>query len=126
MGEHLWRHRAESRGIRRFGAASLDLAWVAAGRYDGFWESNLQPWDTAAGCLLVGSRTPPVEEVIEDGVNGHLVDFFDAPALAQRLAGILADPQAHAGLRTAARETIRARYELADCRDRLVTLIRGL
>ncbi len=40
-------------GIRRFGAASLDLAWVAAGRYDGFWESNLQPWDTAAGCLLV-------------------------------------------------------------------------
>lgn len=40
-------------GIRRFGAASLDLAWVAAGRYDGFWESNLQLWDTAAGCLLV-------------------------------------------------------------------------
>ena len=40
-------------GIRRFGAASLDLAWVAAGRYDGFWESNLKPWDTAAGCLLV-------------------------------------------------------------------------
>lgn len=40
-------------GIRRFGAASLDLAWVAAGRFDGFWESNLQPWDTAAGCLLV-------------------------------------------------------------------------
>jgi myo-inositol-1(or 4)-monophosphatase len=37
--------------IRRFGAASLDLAWVAAGRYDGFWESNLKPWDTAAGCL---------------------------------------------------------------------------
>lgn len=40
-------------GIRRFGAASLDLAWVAAGRYEGFWESNLKPWDTAAGCLLV-------------------------------------------------------------------------
>ena len=40
-------------GVRRFGAASLDLAWVAAGRYDGFWESSLQPWDTAAGCLLV-------------------------------------------------------------------------
>ena len=40
-------------GIRRFGAASLDLAWVAAGRYDGFWESGLQPWDSAAGCLLV-------------------------------------------------------------------------
>ena len=40
-------------GIRRVGAASLDLAWVAAGRYDGFWESGLAPWDTAAGCLLV-------------------------------------------------------------------------
>ncbi|MDT0508056.1 inositol monophosphatase family protein [Novosphingobium sp. MMS21-SN21R] len=40
-------------GIRRFGVASLDLAWVAAGRFDGFWESGLYPWDTAAGCLLV-------------------------------------------------------------------------
>ena len=40
-------------GIRRFGSAALDLAWVAAGRYDGFWESGLSPWDTAAGCLLV-------------------------------------------------------------------------
>ena len=40
-------------GIRRFGAASLDLAWLAQGRYDGFWESGLNDWDTAAGCLLV-------------------------------------------------------------------------
>ncbi len=40
-------------GIRRFGSAALDLAWVAAGRYDGFWESGLQIWDSAAGCLLV-------------------------------------------------------------------------
>jgi myo-inositol-1(or 4)-monophosphatase len=40
-------------GLRRFGAASLDLAWVAAGRFDGFWESDLAEWDTAAGCLLV-------------------------------------------------------------------------
>ncbi|WEK47166.1 MAG: inositol monophosphatase family protein [Candidatus Andeanibacterium colombiense] len=40
-------------GIRRFGAASLDLAWVAAGRFDGFWETGLSSWDTAAGCLLV-------------------------------------------------------------------------
>jgi len=40
-------------GIRRFGAASLDLAWVASGRYEGFWERDLSPWDTAAGCLLV-------------------------------------------------------------------------
>ncbi|MDT0576680.1 inositol monophosphatase family protein [Croceicoccus sp. F390] len=57
-------------GLRRFGAASLDLAWVAAGRYEGFWESGLSPWDTAAGCLLVREaggfvsdwrgRSPPI------------------------------------------------------------------
>ena len=40
-------------GIRRFGAAALDLAWVAAGRYDAFWERDLSPWDVAAGLLLV-------------------------------------------------------------------------
>ena len=40
-------------GIRRFGSASLDLAWVAAGRMDGFWEDDLDPWDTAAGVLLI-------------------------------------------------------------------------
>ncbi|HVL79233.1 MAG TPA: inositol monophosphatase family protein [Sphingomicrobium sp.] len=40
-------------GIRRFGSAALDLAWVAAGRMDGFWEDDLDPWDTAAGVLLV-------------------------------------------------------------------------
>jgi myo-inositol-1(or 4)-monophosphatase len=40
-------------GVRRFGAAALDLAWVACGRFDGFWERGLQPWDVAAGNLLV-------------------------------------------------------------------------
>jgi myo-inositol-1(or 4)-monophosphatase len=40
-------------GIRRFGSAALDLAWVAAGRFDGFWEEDLQYWDVAAGILLV-------------------------------------------------------------------------
>jgi myo-inositol-1(or 4)-monophosphatase len=40
-------------GIRRFGSAALDLAHVASGRYDGFWESGLQPWDVGAGILLV-------------------------------------------------------------------------
>jgi myo-inositol-1(or 4)-monophosphatase len=40
-------------GIRRFGAAALDLAWVAAGRYDGYWELGIQTWDMAAGLLLV-------------------------------------------------------------------------
>jgi myo-inositol-1(or 4)-monophosphatase len=40
-------------GLRRFGAATLDLAWVAAGRFDVFWERDLSPWDMAAGILLV-------------------------------------------------------------------------
>jgi myo-inositol-1(or 4)-monophosphatase len=40
-------------GLRRPGAASLDLAYVAAGRVDGFWEIGLKPWDTAAGCLMI-------------------------------------------------------------------------
>ena len=40
-------------GVRRFGSAALDLAWVAAGRYDGYWERDLSPWDFAAGILLV-------------------------------------------------------------------------
>ena len=43
----------QTSGIRRFGAAALDLAYVAAGRYDGFWDANLKPWDIAAGVLLV-------------------------------------------------------------------------
>ena len=40
-------------GLRRFGAAALDLAWVAAGRFDGYWERGLSPWDMAAGIALV-------------------------------------------------------------------------
>jgi len=40
-------------GLRRFGAAALDLAWVAAGRLDAYWERDLSPWDMAAGLLLV-------------------------------------------------------------------------
>ncbi|CAN7563387.1 inositol monophosphatase [Phenylobacterium sp. LjRoot164] len=40
-------------GVRRFGAASLDLAYVAAGRLDGFWERDLKPWDMAAGVLMI-------------------------------------------------------------------------
>ena len=52
-------------GVRRWGAASLDLAYVAAGRFDGYWERELQPWDIAAGLLLVkeaGGMVGPVRE----------------------------------------------------------------
>ncbi len=47
------RFMGEARAIRRDGSAALDLCYVAAGRYDGFWEEKLSPWDTAAGSLLV-------------------------------------------------------------------------
>jgi myo-inositol-1(or 4)-monophosphatase len=50
-------------GIRRFGAAALDLCWVAAGRYDGYWELGIKPWDFAAGQVIVreagGTITDP-------------------------------------------------------------------
>ena len=49
FGEYVRRARA----VRRFGAAALDLAWVACGRFDGFWELRLKPWDIAPGILLV-------------------------------------------------------------------------
>jgi myo-inositol-1(or 4)-monophosphatase len=60
-------------GVRRWGAASLDLAYVAAGRFDGYWERELQPWDIAAGILLVkeaGGMVAPVREgydILEKG-----------------------------------------------------------
>ncbi len=49
-------------GVRRMGAAALDLAWVAAGRLDGFWEYGLAPWDVAAGVLLVGEAGGAVSD----------------------------------------------------------------
>lgn len=48
-----WDFTLRSHGVRRDGSAALDLAFVAAGRFDGFWEFGLNPWDTAAGVLLV-------------------------------------------------------------------------
>lgn len=50
-------------GIRRFGAAALDLAYVAAGKYEGFWERGLSPWDIAAGIVLVREAGGIIEEL---------------------------------------------------------------
>jgi myo-inositol-1(or 4)-monophosphatase len=44
---------ARAQGVRRPGSAAIDLCYVAAGRFDGFWEEELKPWDTAAGVLIV-------------------------------------------------------------------------
>ncbi|HJO87275.1 MAG TPA: inositol monophosphatase family protein, partial [Rhodospirillales bacterium] len=54
---------AVSAGIRRFGSAALDLAYVAAGRFDGFWETGLQPWDIAAGIVIVREAGGMVTEL---------------------------------------------------------------
>jgi myo-inositol-1(or 4)-monophosphatase len=56
----------QTAGIRRFGSAALDLAYVAAGRFDGFWERGLQPWDFAAGAVLVREAGGYAKE-IDDG-----------------------------------------------------------
>ncbi|SUZ31404.1 Inositol-1-monophosphatase [Roseibaca ekhonensis] len=73
-------------GLRRWGAASLDLAYVAAGRFDGFWERELSAWDMAAGLLLVreaGGFTGPIREgagIFERGeviaANAEIFDRF--------------------------------------------------
>jgi len=66
-----------AQGVRRDGAAALDLAYVAAGRFDGFWEEGLKPWDVAAGALMIeeaGGR-------VSNYANGPL-DIFNPPILA--------------------------------------------
>ena len=86
-------------GIRRFGAAALDLAWVAAGRFDGYWELGLKPWDMAAGLLIVreagGFVTDPAgaEAVLHDAGPNDIV---------------AANPHMHARLREVVAEGVQA------------------
>lgn len=80
----------EAQGLRRAGAAAMDLAYVAAGRLDGFWEINLKPWDTAAGILLLveaggtvstyngAPYTPYIPELVASNGRIH-------PAMVERL-----------------------------------------
>src|SRR5215470_9790889 len=67
-GHDVWLREAErvmaqSAGVRRWGAASLDLAYVAAGRFDGFWERHLKSWDVAAGAVIVREAGGFVKEI---------------------------------------------------------------
>jgi glycosyltransferase involved in cell wall biosynthesis len=66
----------------------------------------------SVGCRIVASRTPPVEEVVSDGDNGHLVDFFDTAALAERIEAALDEVGAADPLREEARRTVIDRYDL--------------
>ncbi|HEX2763071.1 MAG TPA: inositol monophosphatase family protein [Allosphingosinicella sp.] len=73
-------------GIRRFGSAALDLAWLAAGRFDGFWEEDLQFWDVAAGILLVREA------------GGYVTDFRGADAALAKGQVLAANDQLHSKL----------------------------
>ena len=57
-------------GIRRTGSACSDLAWLAAGRFDGFWESRLSPWDVAAGALMIREAGGTISDFA--GAGGHI------------------------------------------------------
>ncbi|MGD9979301.1 MAG: inositol monophosphatase family protein [Hyphomonadaceae bacterium] len=74
---------AKTAGVRRFGAAALDLAYVAAGRFDGYWERNLNVWDIAAGAVLVREAGGVVNEV--DGG-----DFMQTGAVVAANASLIA------------------------------------
>ncbi|MBN2972117.1 inositol monophosphatase [Roseomonas aeriglobus] len=76
----------EVAGIRRFGSAALDLAWVAAGRYDAFWESGLKPWDVAAGWLLVKEA------------GGFVTDFRGTDRAVEKGEVLAANDQLHSRL----------------------------
>jgi myo-inositol-1(or 4)-monophosphatase len=79
-------------GVRRMGAAALDLAYVAAGRLDGFWERRLQPWDIAAGLVLLseaGATTAALDTADRPEVSGTVLTA--TPALFAPFAAILRD-----------------------------------
>ncbi len=94
FGRELDQAMRHTAGIRRWGTASLDLAYVAAGRFDGFWERNLSPWDIAAGLLLVREAGGYVTAIdgeparldgrsilaANDGLHGRLVALLSAAA----------------------------------------------
>ncbi len=78
----------------------------------------------SAGAFVIGSRTPPVEEVIKDGVNGRLVDFFDVPGWSAALIDALANPEKADGMRAAARRTVVEGYDLRTvCLPKLITFV---
>lgn len=81
----------------------------------------------SAGCAVVGSRTAPVEEIIRDGENGLLADFFSPSGIADAVEAVLDDPDRARKLRDRARRTIVERYDLRTvCLPRHVSLIHGL
>jgi myo-inositol-1(or 4)-monophosphatase len=80
-------------GVRRMGAAALDLAYVAAGRFDGFWEMSLNPWDIAAGIVLVREAGGMVSDLVGPGDPLHTGHVLAANvALHDGLRSLIAGP----------------------------------
>lgn len=77
----------------------------------------------AAGCLVIGSRTAPVQEVIKDGQNGLLADFFSPEEVADQVDRVLGHPDRMAAIRRAARQTVLDRYALKNCLPKQLQLI---
>jgi myo-inositol-1(or 4)-monophosphatase len=73
---HFERLLLSARGIRRPGSAALDLAYLAAGRVDAFWEEGLNPWDTAAGCLLVTEAGGRVSDFSGNPFQPHMKEIL--------------------------------------------------
>jgi glycosyltransferase involved in cell wall biosynthesis len=80
----------------------------------------------ATGCLVLGSDTAPVREVVSDGENGFLVDHLAPDAIADRVADLVAARHRLGAVRQAARDTVLERYDLAKCLPRQLALIRDL
>ena len=87
----------EVRGLRRLGSAALDFAWVAAGRFDAYWEYGLKPWDAAAGRILVEQAGGEVTG-LDGPIDIHRIGSVIAanPAIRRRLAGLVAPAMADA------------------------------
>jgi myo-inositol-1(or 4)-monophosphatase len=93
--DELARVRTEVAAVRRFGSAALDLAWVAAGRFDGFWERGLSLWDIAAGFVLMqeaGGMVIGLDK--KDATRGSFVaaNTSLAPKITELVEGKLKKP----------------------------------
>ena len=66
----------------------------------------------SVGCCVVASDTAPVKEVIQDGFNGILTDFYNIDLLAQKINSVLEEPEKYSNIRISARETIKEKYKL--------------
>ncbi len=93
--DHFARFSLRSQGVRRLGSAALDLSYVAAGRFDGYWELQVKPWDIAAGALIASEAGARVTTVNGDAeyLSGSPSIIAANPALHAELFSLLHAPQ---------------------------------